>query len=397
MKTAAGWAALVAVACAARLAPATAAPPHPASSAGGAARFEARWTAPDGRVQALYRPRHVAAPTLLTDAKALLPDGLAPLELHLDAARRRLLVTGAGDRLDLAGEALGYLDVPTPQALVEVALVETLSRRSRQAGGHAAFDRAGGDAPDTFFRSFRAAFEPVAWLRSELVGGKPFEGVSARGGGRDLSGGLVGTLDAVLRGLAHDGLAEIVARPCLVCSEGAPARMSSTVTLPAMLFVNDRFPGGYVVNRRRVDERAGVTLEVLAERVGRDAVRLKVKPWLRRIEEASATSEVPSYPVLVGREAETTLDLPDGATALVAGIEGRRLLRNRRGFPALDHLPAVDGLLSARATEETSTDLHVFVTVRVLRHGREAPPFLPPSELARLAARARSPNEGGAP
>ncbi len=352
----------------------------------GASPFEATWQAPDGTSFALYRPRFVPAVDLLADAQAF---GLAPLgvgmDLGLERARGRLLVSGAADRLVVAAEALGYLDVPTPQVLVEVSIVETLNRCRRDTGGHLAFDRTA-TGPDTFFRTFRYDFDPSSWLRHELVGGRPFEGVDVRGGGTDVSDGLAGTVDAVLRGLAHDGQADVLARPCLVCSLGVPAKMSSTLSLPATLF----FQRGTVIERTRVDERAGISLEVTAEAVGREAVRLKVHPWIRRVEEASSPTGPESYPVLGSREMTTTVTLADGQTALVAALEGRRSVRDRRGYPALDLLPALDGVLSAHTTDQETSDVHVLLRARILQPGREPPAVVPPGEAARLETRRRA-------
>ena len=342
--------------------------------------FETTWREADGRARALYRPRFVPAVDLLADAQAF---GLAPLDLALDRARGRILVTGAFEGLGAAADALGYLDVPTPQVMVEVSLVETLNRCRHETGGHAHFDRPPG--PDTFFRSFRSDFEPTSWLRNELVGGRPFEGADVRVGGTDLSDRFAGTLDAVLRGLAHDGQADVLARPCLVCSLGVPAKMSSTLSLPATLF----FQSGTLIQRSRVDERAGISLEVTAEAVGRDMVRLRIHPWIRRLEEASSPSGPESYPVLGSRETTTTVNLADGQTVLVAGLEGRRLVRERHGYPALDRLPAIDGALAAHTTLGETTDVHVLVTARILQPGREPPSFVPPGEAARLDARRR--------
>lgn len=346
------------------------------------ARFDGTWREPDGRTRALYRPRFVDASALLADARAF---QLAPLDLALDGSRGRLLVTGPADRLRDAADALAFLDVPTPQVLVEVALVETVSHGRVQTGGHGRFDR-DASGPDTFFRAFRADFEPTSWLRQELVGGRAFEGADVRGATTERSGTFAGTLDAVLRGMAHDGCADLLARPRLVCTEGVPARMSSMLLLPATLFVQQ----GVLIQRTTTNETAGVSLEVTAELVGRDAVRLKLHPWVRRVEEASSETGPASYPVLASREVTTTVEVRDGETVIVAGLDGRRRVRDRRGWPALDRLPAIDGLLSSRQGEEATTDLHLLLTVRILEPGREAPAIVPPGEPARLAAKRRT-------
>jgi hypothetical protein len=271
----------------------------------GAAAFEATWRDADGTARALYRPRFVPAGLLLADAQAF---GLAPLDLALDGRRGRILVSGAADRLAIAADAFGYLDVPTPQVLVEVSLVETLSRCRNDHGGHLSFDR-GPDGPDTFFRAFRADFEPSAWLRSELVGGLPFQGVDVRGGGTDLS----------------DGLRARSTR----CCAARPRRRGRRARAPLPRLHRGR-PGQGVV------DALAARVAVLPGRGGRDAAaggrsRRHLARGHRRgrrrdavrsgstCGSAGSRSLSPtgpeSYPVLGIREATTTVRVADGETS----------------------------------------------------------------------------------
>ena len=337
---------------------------------------ESAWTEPDGRVRALYRPAFVPARDLLESAARL---GGVPASLALDALRSRVLLGGGRDAIEDAIRSLQFLDVPSPEALVDVAVVETSCRTRRARGGAASFDRTE-EGPDTFFRVFRADFEPTAWLRSELVGVRPFEGTSVVGRETKGSGDLGGTLAAVLRGLMSDGTADLVTRPTLVCTEGVPAKVESTLALPVSVFSRQ----GERTTLRSENERAGVTLEVTADVVGADAVRLTLRPWVRRIEASDAAEGPVGNPVLRVVQATTTVSVPDGEMVVIGAIAGRRRLTQRAGWPALDRLPALDGALSAVDSNGEETDLHVLVRARILTRGRATPRFVPPGEAARL-------------
>lgn len=346
---------------------------------------ETSWLGADGRLRTLYRPRFVPAGDLFADAKAF---GMAGVDLALDPVRGRLLLTGGEDALGGAHEALAFLDVPRPQVLVRVGVVETIRRARRQSGGHVLFDRdepAG--TPNTLFRGIRFDFEPEDWLRTQVVGGRAFEGASVAFGSERDKGPLAGTLDAVLRGLAHSGEASYLAEPVLVCTEGVKASVEASVELPATVFTQV----GTTVTDRSVTEKAGVRLEVTAERVGRDHVTLRVQPWLRAVVEERAPDGPESYPTLAIREIDARVTLADGDTVLVGGLETFRRGRSREGLSLGERLPALDGLLAATAREGEATEVLFLVYVRILVPGRDPAGMLPPSEAERLLHRAPRP------
>jgi hypothetical protein len=119
---------------------------------------ETTWVGADGRIRHLYRPRFVPPEPLLADVKSF---GVASVDCALDVSRGRLLLTGAREGFDEAFDALAWLDVPRPQALVEVTILETIRRCDVESGGNGLYDRWQPEgAPDSFFRGLRWEFEP---------------------------------------------------------------------------------------------------------------------------------------------------------------------------------------------------------------------------------------------
>jgi len=342
---------------------------------------EVSWRADDGRLRRLYRPRFVPAESLLADALALGVDGVY---MALDARHARLLLTAPDEGFQGVEDALVWLDVPQPSVLVEVGIVETVSRCNVESGGHGLFDR-GTEGPNTFFRGLRSDFEPDSWLRSELLGTRPFEGASLDLA-RDAPGGpLAGTLELVLRRLSHRGEADFLANPSLVCTEGVPAEMRATIELPVTIFGR----ADVVVNNRTVVEKAGVELRVTALKVGADHVTLRIHPWLRQLAMARAPGGPESYPVLAIRELDTTVTLADGEEIVLGGLEAIDRANGRTGIPGLERLPGIDSVLSGRRGEHVKTDILFHVRVRILRPGRASVAIMPPGEIERLARRAR--------
>jgi type II secretory pathway component GspD/PulD (secretin) len=338
------------------------------------------WRDREGRLRSLYLPKFVPAPDLLSDALAL---GLGDVDLALDPLRGRLVLAGDDGPIREAREALDWLDVPPPQALVRVAIVETLRRKAQETGGHFLYDRSAPDgAPDTFFRGVRTDFEPESWLRSQLLG-VPFEGASVAFGRSSAEPPLSGTIHEVLRGLARSGWAEFLAEPSLVCPEGVVASIEASVSVPSTTI--ERTP---TESRRGiVEEKAGVRLEVLVEHVGAGQVTLRLRPWVRQVVASDSELGPPGAPVLAVREVDTRLTIADGDTVLVGALEHLRRSRGRSGPPGIPGLVGLDPLIAAVASDCDHSELLFAVSVRILTPGRAPEGTLPPGEAERLLRR----------
>jgi type II secretory pathway component GspD/PulD (secretin) len=323
-----------------------------------------------------YRPRFVPAAALLEDAVRL---GAGPGEIALEPLRGRLLVTARERDLAAVQETLAFLDAPAPQALVTIAVAETLALDRRETGGHALYDRSAGEGPDTLFRGVRVDFEPDEYLRSLLPGASPFAGADVHAAD-DASG----VFDAVLRGLVHRGEAELHACPSLLLTEGIPGRLESTVELPETVFVATQVGADVTVTAVPIREKAGIVLEAVAERIGTDHVVLRLKTWLRQVTAGDAETGAAGTPVLAVREIDARVRVGDRESVVVGGLHAFERTRARRGVPGLARLPALDAVASARRRTSARTEI-VFLAGCSIRTPGRVPGTLPPGELERLA------------
>jgi len=319
----------------------------------------------------------VPAAELLEGVRSILP---SPVELALDGLRHRLLLTGTAPDVACATEAARFLDVALPSAQVEVTMVETARRRHDERGGHGLFDRDGSPAgPDTFFRSLRFDFEPETWLRSELTGESPFEGSSLRGARSGTGGPLAGTVDLLLRGLAREGEAEILSSPSIVVTEGVPAVLQSTLELPVGVFTRDAYADTYGVG----NEHAGVRLELVAQRIGNDALVLSVHPWLRELTELATAAGPAGAPTLAVRELSTTVTMQEDRCVLLGGVEAWTRAGAGAGLPLPPALAALTSTLGSSSRDTRQVELVFCVRARILHPGRDDARMVPPCERAR--------------
>jgi type II secretory pathway component GspD/PulD (secretin) len=287
--------------------------------------------------------------------------GIGPPVLSADPLRGRLLVRAPEADREALLEILAFVDAPTPQVLLRLSLVETVCTDRAETGGHALFDRdVAGNRTDTLFRSVDLAFEPDSFLRRTLFGHAPFPGVSAALG--DPAEGF----SAVLRALAHRGEAEIHLSPSLLLTEGVPGKVEATVELPETVFTGSEV----AITATPVREKAGVSVEAVAERVGTDHVVVAVKAWLRQVTAGEAEGGPAGYPVLSTREITARATVRDGRTVVLGGFGSFERTSSRRGLPALARFPLLDAVASARRRTSARTEFLVVATPVVRVPGR---------------------------
>jgi len=80
--------------------------------------------------------------------------------------------------------------------------------------------------------------------------------------------------------------------------------------------------------------------------------------------EATATQQ----PIILTQEANTTLMIDDGATAVIGGIMRSKTTEVTKRVPILGHIPLIGDLLFSYTSETVEqTELVIFVTPHIIR------------------------------
>jgi hypothetical protein len=298
------------------------------------------------------------------------------LEKWQDTARRQLVPVRVPTRLLLQGptsdverleQALARFDRPLPSVTVGLTIAEVRCESRRERGGHALFSRdAAPDSPDTIFRGTSAEFEPEAWMRARLTGLVPFPGTSVVFERFRSDDGL---FEHVLRGLALRQEAEMLAQPCLVCTEESACGLESVVQVPALTLT-----AGVPVPRvdlRPVD--AGLRLGLRAVRIGVDTAVLDLRVQLRTAEPDPAPDAIPGAVVLRTRELATRVTVRDGESLVLGGLFLTRRLGDRRNSPFVSAVPGLEVLATRRGAGVRHSELLFVLAPRGLAVGGAAP------------------------
>lgn len=315
----------------------------------------------------LIRLAHISAEGIVERLPEALRQGAA---FQLVSEQNGLVVTGPSDLIGQIEVFVREIDVPTPQILMEVLVVEFETTELKELG----VTFLGGLLP------------PDANLPQADAGWKSylFGGGSDQGGPLDVIGDAttanrfinfwtdllgissIGRLPSDfyfrLQALDRDGKATVRSRPHIVTLNGSPA----SITVGA---------SQYYILKSAYEVQPGLFGAAEAERFERvDAnVRLEITPWLNA--SGSITAEVrPSFATPVGTldprippaintwDVNTVVRLQEGETILIGGLIQEKESVTRNKIPILGSIPLLGRLFRNSRTDIRTSELVIFLT-----------------------------------
>jgi type IV pilus assembly protein PilQ len=165
-------------------------------------------------------------------------------------------------------------------------------------------------------------------------------------------------LDATLSYLESENMAHILSEPRIAICDNMTGFVMSGKQVPLTLL--DASGNSYVQLYS-----VGVSLEVTPHINANNNVTLELRPI---VSDLSGESTSADQPIILTQEANTTLMIDDGATAVIGGIMRSKTTTVRRRVPILGHIPFLGDLLFSYSSDNVeSTELVIFVTPHIIR------------------------------
>ena len=182
-------------------------------------------------------------------------------------------------------------------------------------------------------------------------------------------------VDALVRALERRGIARRLAEPNLVALSGDTASFLAGGEFPIPVAAED--------NQITIAfKEFGVGLEFTPTVLANGLINLRIAPEVSEIDNTNAVPIGPNgslVPAIVVRRAETTIELRDGQSFVLAGLLQSNSSYNKSQLPWLGDIPVLGALFRSAAYRKNETDLVIIVTPRLvnpLRPGDEpATPF----------------------
>ena len=172
----------------------------------------------------------------------------------------------------------------------------------------------------------------------------------------DQSSSVRGLIDA----LASAGLATVLARPNITAVSGETASFFSGGEYP--------LPSGIKDGQITFDyKKYGVLLDFVPTVINSKRIALTVRPEVsQRVGTDSLKILDAEIPVIDVRRAETTIEVANGESIVIAGLYRNQSDSTEAGVPALKDIPTLGLLFGQRTSRSNSTELIVVVTARLI-------------------------------
>ena len=170
--------------------------------------------------------------------------------------------------------------------------------------------------------------------------------------------GFTGMIDA----LAKAGMANVLARPNVTAISGETASFFSGGEYP--------LPTGYKDGTVTYSYRKyGVLLDFIPTIIDNGRIELKVRPEVSEPSKDNSIQIVTgvNIPVINVRRAETTIEVADGESIVIAGLFRSASNDVQSGVPGLKDLPMFGGLFGHSSTRSNEVELIVTVTARLVQ------------------------------
>lgn len=362
---------------------------------------------PGGARREIFSLQHLKA----EDAVKLLPEPFSKENLVVLPAQNAFVATGSPDYLASLRSYLGQIDVPTPQILFDVLVVEYLDSGATKAGLQIASNA--GRASISFKPLTSEPF--VATLNANPA---------------------APSLDVTLNALVQQGRAKVLANPKISVLSGHSATFAvltkSRYWEPRVLentnngsggtgggvgggtgsggsggsggSVGSGSPGGSGGSGRTGGSAGGIG-DVAAFRTIETGVRLSIQPWVSASGEItmeiqpeisdSAGSSSSGLPQTNERTANTTIRVLDGETVIIGGLIQNTRHRDRNRVPILSDLPVIGLLLQNLNEVETQSEFVIYITPHLVKSAGEANQFFRPAWSAPESSLNQAPSQNG--
>ena len=263
-------------------------------------------------------------------------------EISVDDRTNSIIITDIPYKLEEVGKLLPILDSPTAQVMIEAKLVEIDASYADELG--------------------------IDWSMGNLTrsnelttGGISTGNMSVSEPTGTINFGTVTNMfdvSAALSMLESQDHAHILSEPRIAIIDNMTGTVVSGKEIP--LTLQDE-SGNTTVQLYQV----GIELTVTPHINANNNVTLELQPT---VSDLSGEATASQQPIIITQNANTTLMIDDGATAVIGGIMKNKRTTVQNSIPILGQIPLIGDLLFSYSSErEESSELIIFVTPHIIR------------------------------
>jgi MSHA biogenesis protein MshL len=188
-------------------------------------------------------------------------------------------------------------------------------------------------------------------------------------------GGGSSKVNLVLHALQSQGDVSVLSSPRVAAMNNVRAQFS--VTTDEVFFIINSTPitnsNGVVGSTQNVTPQTisvGIVLDVLPQIAADNMITMNIRPHVTSVVR-TATFQTDnggtiSAPVVENRETDTMIRARAGETVVIGGLMQNAITHTTTGVPGLQSLPVVGGLFRGKTTNESKSELVIFITASIV-------------------------------
>jgi type IV pilus assembly protein PilQ len=321
---------------------------------------EAKALAGDLRVQTFalsYAKANDMQPLLVKSALS------ARGQIQVDARTNTIIITDLPDRLQTATALITTLDRPEPQVEVEARVVQTTREFATAIGVQWGLN---GRVSPELGNTTNLAFPNNGSVSGRITPQGTVIGLPAQPQGAAGVNSAIGValgavngafnLDLALTALERTGKGRVLSTPRLTTQNNVPAEVAQGVQIPIQTVANNTVTVSF--------KDAVLTLKVTPQITSANTVIMQIT-----LENATPdfSRAVNGIPPINTQRATTQVQVDDGATTIIGGIFVSQEQSSTDRTPLLHRVPLLGWLFKRDGVSETSSELLIFITPRILR------------------------------
>ncbi|WP_246166949.1 type II and III secretion system protein family protein [Oryzomonas japonica] len=170
-----------------------------------------------------------------------------------------------------------------------------------------------------------------------------------------------GGVGAVLQALATKGYAKILAEPNMLVKSGQEGNFLAGSKIPYSVLLSS----GGTTTTTIVFQDVGVKLKFKPEVLENGLISLKLDP--AEVSSLSGTLAVNGYPIIDTRTLQTSVELKDGESLVLAGLLQEEAIKTMSKIPLLGDIPILGALFRSTQDSTTEKELVFFITPKIVK------------------------------
>ncbi|MEB3329267.1 MAG: secretin N-terminal domain-containing protein [Candidatus Sericytochromatia bacterium] len=275
-----------------------------------------------------------------------------------DERTNSLVVSGTGEDLTKIRNAIRAIDVPAPQVVIEVKLVEVTRGALKRLGGEFGF---GGS---------KFGFSSNVSDINVTANGQPSAGIPPSGsGGTTVTfsslGNVTSNLNARITALVNRGEAQVLANPRVATQDNVQAEIAIVNRFPIVSTTFVGAAGGAANATQQVQfQDIGERLTITPRIDTNGFVTMDIQPNISVRGKDVIVNGNP-VPEINERRLKTTMRVADGETVVIGGLIRRNTTNSLTKTPLLGDLPFIGFLFRQESNSNDETEVIVMVTPHI--------------------------------